>query len=73
VRRAVADVRALSGAAGLRYAEYRAAAGPAEAYALPDPTRSGAGMGRGAVGGRPPKASEAAKKYAKALGLASQR
>ncbi len=65
VRRAAGDIRALTGAAGLRYAEYRAEAGPAARFALPAVAPGG---GRGGAGGKP-KASEAAKKYSKALGL----
>jgi hypothetical protein len=64
VRRVAGDIRALTGAAGLRYAEYRAAAGAAALLPVPD-ARSGLAGGRGGK----PKASEAAKKYQRALGL----
>jgi hypothetical protein len=67
------DIRALTGAAGLRYLEYRAEAGPAANFALPHQQAGGRGGpgGRGS-GAKKGAATDAARKAQRALGLSKK-
>ncbi|GFH27301.1 uncharacterized protein HaLaN_25602, partial [Haematococcus lacustris] len=64
-RRQAGDIRALTGAAGLRYLEYRAAAGPAANF-------SSGGPGKTAKIAKPKGPSDTAKKFHRVLGLSKK-